>query len=236
MSNEDSSSAAQVDVINPSEQNFVPRPFGGPASFQIVLNTTSFASVLGQLQEVYNASQAQLSSPFLDASISLVETGCFSNTTSPSAGDGLARRNCTQACATPSQMFNSSFTFWNCLTLGAASLYTAQGSLLLDPGGLADAGGGLGFDSLDQFNGTQIFQDTVNCIKGSCQDYSLGSCTTNISTIDIHSLTNSADPVAALFEGLQGYCAGASSIVNSDIAGPGVRFPPLLVVEDGASF
>lgn len=76
---------------------------------------------------------------------------------------------------------NSSFTLWNCLTMGAAALYASsittssgQGGLTLDPDDLSTAGRDLGFSGLAQSNGTQIFADTLSCIKGSCQGYSLG--------------------------------------------------------------
>lgn len=65
----------------------------------------------------------------------------------------------------------------------------------------------------------QILDNTVNCIKGSCQYYSLGSCTDNVTTLDI---SGPQDKVVDLFNALQGYCDGEESIVNSDIAGPGV--------------
>lgn len=209
-------------LVNPTQQSFVPRPFGGSA-FQVVLNTTSFESILLQLNDTAQSATAQRSDQQQrPPTISLLETGCYTNTSS-SGADGVATgegwRDCATACASPDMMFNSSFTLWNCLTLGAAALYAGSQGMVVDSGDLATVGAGLGFSSLDQFNGTQIFSDALSCIKGSCEDYSLGSCSTNITTLDIG---GSQDEVTALFEGLQGYCDGASSIVDSDIAGPGV--------------
>ncbi|ROW13978.1 hypothetical protein VPNG_04097 [Cytospora leucostoma] len=221
-----------LELVNPTQQSFVPRPFGGSA-FQIVLNTTSFESILSQLDDTAQSAAAQRENQ-QPPTLSLMDTGCYyyTNSSSSSADDedavvsGQGWRDCAIACATPELMFNSSFTLWNCLTLGAAALYataitttTGLGGLTLDPDDLSTVGQDLGFSSLSQFNGTQIFADTLSCIKGSCQDYSLGSCDDDITSLDI---SGSQDEVTALYEGLQGYCDGTSSIVNSDIAGPGV--------------
>lgn len=201
-----------LELVNPTQQSFVPRPFGGSA-FQVVLNTTSFDDILSQLQDTAQSATAQRAGQQPTA-ISFMDQGCYTNS---SAGGGL--RDCVSACASPALMFNSSFTLWNCLSLGAASLYASADGMTVDSADLSAVGQGLGFTSLDEFNGTQILKDTLSCIKGSCQDYSLGSCATNITMLDI---SGTLDSVTALFEGLQGYCDGASSIVNSDIAGPGV--------------
>ncbi|KAK7734220.1 hypothetical protein SLS53_007868 [Cytospora paraplurivora] len=220
-----------LELVNPTQQSFVPRPFGGSA-FQVVLNTTSFESILSQLDDTAQSAAAQRKNQ-QPPTLSLMDTGCYyyTNSSSSSTDDdavvsGKGWRDCAVACATPDLMFNSSFTLWNCLTLGAAALYatttttsSGQGGLTLDPDDLLTVGQDLGFSSLAQFNGTQIFEDTLSCIKGSCQDYSLGSCADNITSLDI---SGAQDEVTALYEGLQGYCDGASSIVNSDIAGPGV--------------
>lgn len=213
-----SSTAVTLELIGPEELSFVPR--FGRSAFQVVLNTTSFGSIVSQLNDVGTAAAAQAggSQP---PPVSLLETGCFTNSSAGSgarAGEGW--RDCVEACSTPSAMFNSSFTFWNCLTLGAVALYAQSGGMALDSASVATVGQGLGFSSLDQFNSSQILDNTVNCIKGSCQDYSLGSCTDNITTLDI---SGSQDKVNDLFSALQGYCDGEESIVNSDIAGPGVR-------------
>lgn len=215
------------DVIDASQQNFVPGAFG--AASQVVLNTTSFDDILAQLQNVvqsYEAQQEGANPPTL----SLISTGCYTNATSEQAeggtgvetGTGTGYRDCAAACSDPAEMFNSSYTFWNCLTLGAASLYVNDQDLIIDTASLADAGATMGFDGLDQFNSTQIFKNAIQCITGSCQDYSLGSCSSNISTLDISGASNQ---VLALYDGLQDYCAGMDSVVNSDIAGPGVSEP-----------
>lgn len=185
---------------------------------------------MSQLNDTAASAAAQAGGSSQPPPVSLLETGCFTNS---SAGDGARAgegwRDCVEACSTPSSMFNSSFTFWNCLTLGAVALYAQSGGMVLDSGRVATVGSGLGFSSLDEFNSTQILDNTVNCIKGSCQDYSLGSCTDNVTTLDI---SGSQDKVVDLFNALQGYCDGEESIVNSDIAGPGVRFsiPASLVI------
>lgn len=208
------------------QQSFVPRPFGG--SSQVVLNTTSFSAILSQLNNVDQSLDAQqdLQEP---APISILSTGCYLNSTSEHAADGAGMRagdgyrDCPSACASPNTMFNSSYTLWNCLTLAAASVYVADQDMILDASDLTSVGQKMGFDSLDQFNATQIFSNTLECIKGSCSDYSLGSCSKNISNLDISGAQNE---VLALFNGLQGYCDGMESVVNSDIAGPGVGRPP----------
>lgn len=212
-----------LDVTDPGEQSFIPKAFGGGA--QVILNTTSTDDILNQLNTATAALNAQRDDDATPSPLELMSTGCYVNGTEESsydgngvrAGDGW--RDCVQACSDPGMMFNSSYTFWNCLTLGAASLYQETQGLLLDSGTVASVGQSFGFDSLEQFNGTQILTDTVSCIKSSCQDYSLGSCSKNITTLDI---TGSKDMVSALFNGLQEYCAGMDSVVNSDIAGPGV--------------
>ncbi|KUI60704.1 hypothetical protein VP1G_07927 [Cytospora mali] len=208
-----------LELINPTQQSFVPRPFGGSA-FQVVLNTTSFETILSQLKDTAQSASAQSSSQ-QPPTISFVDTGCYTNSSTDGNGvaTGAGWRDCVSACSTPELMFNSSFTLYNCLTLGAAALYASSDGMVVDSGDLSTVGLGLGFSTLSQFNGTQILKDTLSCIKGSCQDYSLGSCSTNITTLDI---SGTKDSVTALFEGLQGYCDGASSIINSDIAGPGV--------------
>lgn len=205
-------------------QSFVPRPFGGSA--QVVLNTTSFTSILGQLYNVEQSLVAQENGAE-PPPVSILKTGCYLNSTSEAAFDGGAGmragdgfRDCSAACASPETMFNSSFTFWNCLTLAAASTYVSDWEMILDEDSLTAAGETMGFSGLDQFNATQILDDTLKCIKGSCADYSLGSCSKNITTLDI---TGSQNDVSALWEGLQDYCDGMESVVNSDIAGPGVR-------------
>lgn len=215
--------AVPMDLVTPDEQSFIPKAFGGGA--QVVLNTTSTDDILDQLSAATAALDAQRNdqapSPF-----NFMSTGCYVTGSEESASDGNGGRagdgwrDCVQACSDPGMMFNSSFTFWNCLTLGAASLYQETQGLVFDAGSLATVGERLGFDSLDQFNGTQILGDTLRCIKASCQDYTLGSCSKNITTLD---MTGAQDQVAALFSGMQGYCAGMDSAVNSDIAGPGVR-------------
>lgn len=212
-----------VSVVNPSEQGFIPRPFGGGGS-QVVLNTTSFVDILGQLNNIDQSVSAQEEGDN-PGPISLMSTGCYINSTGEQdaggngvrAGDGY--RDCVSACEDPAVMFNSSYTFWNCLTLGAASLYLDTMSLRVDSTELAAAGDTMGFESLSQFNYTQIFDNALQCIKGSCQDYSLGSCSENITKLDISGSSNQA---MALFDGLQDYCSGMDSVVNSDIAGPGV--------------
>lgn len=196
-------------------------PRFGRSAFQVVLNTTSFGSIMSQLNDTAGAAAAQMGGSSQPPPVSLLETGCFTNSSAGSgarAGEGW--RDCVEACSTPSSMFNSSFTFWNCLTLGAVAMYAQSDGMVLDAGRVASVGAGLGFSSLDEFNSTQILSNTVDCIKGSCQDYSLGSCTDNITTLDI---SGSQDKVVDLFNALQGYCDGEESIVNSDIAGPGVR-------------
>ncbi|KUI68946.1 hypothetical protein VM1G_04358 [Cytospora mali] len=208
-----------LELINPTQQSYVPRPFGGSA-FQVVLNTTSFETILSQLKDTAQSASAQ-SSNQQPPTISFVDTGCYTNSSTDGNGvaTGAGWRDCVSACSTPALMFNSSFTLYNCLTLGAAALYASSDGMVVDSGDLSTVGLGLGFSTLSQFNGTQILKDALSCIKGSCQDYSLGSCSTNITTLDI---SGNKDSVTALFEGLQGYCDGASSIINSDIAGPGV--------------
>ncbi|KAK2614207.1 hypothetical protein N8I77_001053 [Diaporthe amygdali] len=211
------STAVPLELVGPEELSFVPR--FGRSAFQVVLNTTSFGSIISQLDDVAQSAAAQASAQ-QPPPISLLETGCFTNS---SAGNGLRAgegwRDCVEACSTPASMFNSSFTFWNCLTIGAVALYAQTDGMVLDSAKVASVGQGLGFSSLDEFNSTQILSNTVNCIKGSCQDYSLGSCTDNITTLDI---SGSQDKVTDLFSALQGYCDGEESVVNSDIAGPGV--------------
>lgn len=213
-----SSGAVSLELVGPEELSFVPR--FGRSAFQVVLNTTSFGSIMSQLNDTATAAAAQAAGSLEPPPVSLLETGCFTNSSAGNgrrAGEGW--RDCVEACSTPSAMFNSSFTFWNCLTLGAVALYAQSEGMVLDQGQMATVGQGLGFSSLDEFNSTQILSNTVNCIKGSCQDYSLGSCTDNITTLD---LSGSQDKVVDLFNALEGYCDGEESIVNSDIAGPGV--------------
>lgn len=218
-SSSSSSGAVSLELVGPEELSFVPR--FGRSAFQVVLNTTSFGSIMSQLNDTAAAAAAQAGGSSQPPPVSLLETGCFTNS---SAGNGMRAgegwRDCVEACSAPSAMFNSSFTFWNCLTLGAVALYVQSDGMVLDSGRVASVGQGLGFSSLDEFNSTQILSNTVDCIKGSCQDYSLGSCTDNITTLDI---SGSQDKVVDLFNALQGYCDGEESIVNSDIAGPGVR-------------
>lgn len=213
------------------QQSFIPRPFGG--SSQVVLNTTSFTAILGQLNNVEQSLNAQLDSAE-PGPLSILSTGCYLNSTSETAADGSGMRagdgyrDCAIACSQPSTMFNSSYTLWNCLTLAAASVYVADHNMIVDSVDLTTVGQRMGFDSLDQFNATQIFSNTLQCIKGSCTDYSLGSCSKNITTLDISGAQNE---VLALWSGLQSYCGGMESVINSDLAGPGVRhsqtFPAL---------
>lgn len=216
---------ASLKIINPSQQSFVPGAFGGAA--QVVLNTTSFDDILSQLNNVAQTYDAQAGGDVV-APISLVSTGCYANATSEdayaSAGgegvrDGAGYRDCAAACASPATMFNSSYTFWNCLTLGAASQYVQDQGLAVDAGDVAGVGADMGFAALDQFNATQILDDTLTCIRGSCQDYSLGTCSDGIAQLNISDAEN---PVMALFVGLQDYCGGMDDVVDSDIAGPGV--------------
>lgn len=213
-----------VALENVAEQSFAPRPFGGGPS-QIILNTTSFSSIIGQLNNVAQSRNAQ-EGGYEPGPLSILSTGCFLNATSENAaqGDGTRAgdgfRDCAAACSQPGTMFNSSYTFWNCLTLAAASVYVEEMNMIVDDESLAEAGAQMGFDSLDSFNATQIFDDTLQCIKGSCENYNLGSCSTNITFLDI---SGAQDEVLALWSGLQGYCGGMESVVNSDIAGPGVR-------------
>ena len=217
-----SAGAVRLQLVGPEELSFVPR--FGLSAFQVVLNTTSFGSIMSQLNDTASAAAAQAGGSAQPPAVSLLDTGCFTNSSAGSgarAGEGW--RDCVEACSAPNAMFNSSFTFWNCLTLGAVALYAQTDGLVLEPGRLASVGQSLGFSSLDQFNSTQILSNTVNCIKGSCQDYSLGSCADNITNLDI---SGSQDKAVDLFNALQGYCDGEDSIVNSDIAGPGVRTPP----------
>lgn len=217
-----------LDLTNPGEQSFIPKAFGGGA--QVVLNTTSTDDIFAQLGDATTALTAQRMGQNASP-LELMSTGCYVNGTMESsyngtgvrAGDGW--RDCVQACSDPGMMFNSSYTFWNCLTLGAASLYQQTQGMTVDSGALAEVGSYLGFESLDQFNGTQILTDTVQCIKSSCQDYSLGSCSKNITTMDISA---AQDMIQALFTGVQEYCQGMDSVVNSDIAGPGVCHLPSL--------
>lgn len=216
-----------INVVDPSQQSFVPGAFGGAS--QVVLNTTSFDDILAQVNNVAVSLGAQQlgSDP---APISLVSTGCYANITSERASDGGGVRagdgfrDCATACATPFAMFNSSYTFWNCMAIGATAYYVEEAGLAVDTDDLASVGNRMGFESLSQFNATQIFNDALNCIQGSCQDYSLGSCSTNISRLDI---SNSANMASALFNGLGDYCSGMDNVVDSDIAGPGVSAGPV---------
>ncbi len=199
-------------VLDPEMLQFIPRPFG--SLFQVVINATSFSSIVAQLHEVLNS--AQLQQDDQDAPpISLLTGSCFTNNGS------YHGPNCTSACADPATMFNSSFTFFNCLTLGAATVLSEAGDISITDDSVAVAGDHLGFDGLETFDGKQILEDTLMCVKASCQDYSLGACDMNINLLNISS---SVDPVTDLYNGLQSYCSGAASIVNSDIAGPGVSY------------
>lgn len=210
-------------LVDPTEQSFIPKAFGGGT--QIVLNTTSTDDILSQLSDATLKVTAQRENQ-ATTPLELMSTGCYVNGTEEAqsaeggvrAGDGY--RDCAQACSDPGMMFNSSYTFWNCLTLGAASLYAETGDLVLDASSVSVAGVHLGFASLADFNGTQILTDAVSCIKASCQDYSLGSCSRNTTALDI---LEAQDMVAALWNGVSDYCDGMDSVVNSDIAGPGVR-------------
>lgn len=208
------------------QQSFIPRPFGGRS--QVVLNTTSFSAILSQLNNVDQSLAAQENSEE-PGPLSILSTGCYLNATSENAADGAGMRagdgyrDCPAACADPSTMFNSSYTLWNCLTLGAASAYVADYDLAVDSVDLTYVGTRMGFDSLDQFNATQIFSDALQCIKGSCSDYSLGSCSKNVTNLSLDGVQNE---VLALFNGLQSYCGGMESVVDSDLAGPGVGHPP----------
>lgn len=212
-------------LTTPQEQSFIPNAFGGGA--QVVLNTTAFDDIIGQLQAVATSRQAQETNQS-PGPVEFMSTGCYVNGTAEQsangtgvrAGDGW--RDCPQACSTPGMMFNSSYTFWNCLTLGAASLYQEMDGTNFDADDLAIVGQELGFQTLAEFNGTQIFSDTLSCIKSSCQDYSLGSCSKNITSLTMDSL-GSQDQVLELFTGLSDYCSGMDSVINTDIAGPGVR-------------
>lgn len=216
---------ASLNIIDPSQQSFVPGAFGGAA--QVVLNTTAFDDIISQLNNVAQTFDAQVAGQN-SAPISLVSTGCYANATSEDAygsaageglRDGAGYRDCAAACASPATMFNSSYTFWNCLTLGAASQYVQDQGLAVDSGDVAAVGADMGFATLAQFNATQIFDDTLSCIRGSCQDYSLGACSDEIAQLNITGLSNQA---TALFVGLENYCSGMDDVVDSDIAGPGV--------------
>lgn len=214
--------AVALSLVSPNEQSFIPGAFGGGS--QVVLNTTSTDDILNQLSNVHNALNAQKENQAA-APLDLISTGCYLNGTDESLYNGTGVRaadgwrDCMVACSNPSTMFNSSYTWWNCLTLGAASLYQETQGMDVDAGSVSSLGETFGFESLNQFNGTQILSDSVQCIKASCQDYSLGSCSKNITTLDI---SGSQDKVLALFDGLQNYCSGMDSVVDSDIAGPGV--------------
>lgn len=216
---------ASLNIIDPSQQSFVPGAFGGAA--QVVLNTTSFDDIISQLNNVAHTFDAQIAGE-QSAPISLVATGCYANATSEDAygsaagegvRDGAGYRDCAAACASPATMFNSSYTFWNCMTLAAASQYVQDEGLAVDSEDVAAVGADMGFAALTQFNATQIFDDTLSCIRGSCQDYSLGTCSDEITQLDISSVSNKA---TALFVGLENYCASMNDVVDSDIAGPGV--------------
>ncbi|PSR77102.1 hypothetical protein BD289DRAFT_445831 [Coniella lustricola] len=230
--------AVSIELIDPGQQSFLPRPFGGSA--QIVLNTTSFDDIILQLSDVAQASETQLaeqaasntpttssSSSSSIGALSILSSGCYINSTAEAAAansngwavGGNYYKDCAAACANPSLMFNSSYTLWNCLTLAAASQYVGSGQLTIDTSELTTAGASMGFTSLADFNATQIFEDTTNCIKASCQDYSLGSCSSNVTDLEIG---GSANQAMALYHGAKDYCSGMDSAVNSDIAGPGV--------------
>ncbi|KAJ4387113.1 hypothetical protein N0V93_007701 [Gnomoniopsis smithogilvyi] len=220
------SNSVPVRLEDLGQQSFIPRPFGGRS--QVVLNTTSFSAILSQLNNVDQslAAQENLEEP---GPLSILSTGCYLNATSENAADGSGMRagdgyrDCPAACADPSTMFNSSYTLWNCLTLGAASAYVADYDLSVNSADLTSVGLRMGFDSLDQFNATQIFYDALQCIKGSCSDYSLGSCSKNVTGLTLDGVQNE---VLTLFNGLQSYCSGMESVVNSDLAGPGQRRTP----------
>lgn len=222
------STSVPVRLEDLGQQSFIPRPFGGRS--QVVLNTTSFSAILNQLNNVDQSLAAQESRE-VPGPLSILSTGCYLNATSENAADGSGMRagdgyrDCPAACADPSTMFNSSYTLWNCLTLGAASAYVADYDLSVNAADLTNVGLRMGFDSLDQFNATQIFTDALQCIKGSCSDYSLGSCSKNITALSLDGVQNE---VLTLFNGLQSYCTGMESVVNSDLAGPGVRICPKL--------
>lgn len=218
-------SSVAIELVDPGQQSFLPRPFGGSA--QIVLNTTSFDDIVLQLSDVEKTAQAQQTGQTSNlGSLSLLTSGCYINSTAEaSVGNGEGWRvgnyykNCAAACASPGLMFNSSYTLWNCLTLAAASQYVGSQQLTIDTSELTTAGQTMGFTSLADFNATQIFTDTAKCITASCQDYSLGSCSSNITDLDISGSQNQA---MALYNGVRDYCDGMDSAVNSDIAGPGV--------------
>lgn len=214
-----------INVVTPGQQSFLPGAFGSAS--QVVLNTTSFDDIIAQINNVAVSLDAQKNGEN-PAPISLLSMGCYANASSElaatgagvRAGDGF--RDCATACADPEIMFNSSYTFWNCLTLGATAQYAQDDGLAIEPDRLDAVGRRMGFESLDVFNASQIFGDALSCIQGSCQDYSLGSCTSSISTMNLDGVQ---DKARALFEGLQDYCTGMDDVVDSDIAGPGVSEP-----------
>ncbi|KAH8839352.1 hypothetical protein MCOR27_003806 [Pyricularia oryzae] len=130
--------------------------------------------------------------------------------------------NCTQACSDPRLLFEPT-TFATCMQLATASLWIADNRTKMDPADeysrkLSET---LSFKSdLTDFNGSSVIQNMVSCSVAACRNKGKGACSDEI--MDLKDITVRTDNLLQIATALARYCDHADSVVNEDIAGPGV--------------
>lgn len=130
--------------------------------------------------------------------------------------------NCTQACSDPRLLFEPS-TFATCMQLATAALWIADNRTSVD---LTDVysrklSESLSFtESLTDFNGSLVLENMVLCSVAACRNKGQGACSNEI--MNLKDITVRTGNLLQITTALARYCEHADSVVNEDIAGPGV--------------
>ncbi|KAI1109242.1 hypothetical protein F5Y14DRAFT_433347 [Nemania sp. NC0429] len=134
-------------------------------------------------------------------------------------------RNCTEACRDGTSLFTPT-NLHVCSMLAGASLLVANKTLSFD---LSDnttrqVAEEWQVPNLATFDGAGVIRNISECIYRSCTTApDVGSCNSTVGPLAASSITGtSTSTMTSLVQTLDHYCQSPNSVLNTDIAGPGV--------------
>ncbi|KLU86064.1 hypothetical protein MAPG_05083 [Magnaporthiopsis poae ATCC 64411] len=130
--------------------------------------------------------------------------------------------NCTLACMQPRLLFEPT-TFATCIQLATAAVFVEAGQAQVDGGHDATRKTSQELAiprDLTGFNGTKVLTDMVSCAVAACKNKGNGACSKEI--VNLGNTPIEPGSLRTLHDALEKYCDHADSVVNEDVAGPGV--------------
>ncbi|KAF3761426.1 hypothetical protein M406DRAFT_333487 [Cryphonectria parasitica EP155] len=88
--------------------------------------------------------------------------------------------------------------------------------------------------NLTEWNGTEIFQDVIDCTVASCSQNNISTCPEQTRHLD--GMLFAVDDIDTVFKSLESFCDEVGLQVNSDIAGPGVMTSYILQISAALLF